>query len=123
MARNPQSQWLHNSMVEVQANHWKSKGYRVSADLPGWAQPALIRGFIPDVAAEGGLLGIDRVITEVETAESLNTDHTRRQWLTFSSLRGIRFEVVVPESALAQAQALARGWRVRVDRWWYRRGV
>lgn len=123
MSRNPQSQSLHDSMVEVQAYHWKGRRYSVWADLPGWVQPAAIRGFIPDVAAEGGLLGMDRVITEAETVDSLNTDHTRRQWLSFASLRGVRFEVVVPESVLGQAKALASRWGVRVDHWWYRRGV
>jgi hypothetical protein len=109
-------------MVHAQAEHWRGSGAEVWADLPGWSRPPEIRGYIPDVFSQR-LLGLNRVITEVETCDSLNTEHTKAQWRASSSASGVAFHVVVPRSCLGVAQRLAAVWGVRVDQWWYRDGV
>jgi len=117
MIRTPQSQGLHDSMVYDQAIYWRNQGVTVWADLQGWTKPGAINGHVADVLAQGLFT---RVITEVETCDSLNSEHTRAQWIAFSSVRGAEFQVVVPKSCLGDAQRLAARWGVRVDKWWYR---
>ena len=117
MIRTPQSQGLHDRMVYNQAVYWRNQRVTVWADLPASNKPGPVNGHIPDVLAQGLFT---RVITEVETCDSLNSEHTRAQWRSFSSVAGAEFHVLVPKSCLGQAQRLAAQWGVRVDKWWYR---
>lgn len=122
MVRQPQAQGLHDTMVKDQAFYWRGQNAEVWADLPGWNRPPEIRGHVPDVISRG-LFGLNVVITEVETCESLNTGHTKAQWKAFSGASAAAFHVVVPQSCLRAAQRLASIWGIRVDKWWYRPGV
>lgn len=103
--RMAKSQTQHDQIVQVVVNHLAQKGYRnIRADLPGHTQPALVHGtrqdHIPDVTADG-------LIVEVETADTIEDDHTTSQWSLFSdhaAKNGKTFWVVVPNGAVAAAQ-------------------
>lgn len=105
MYRTAKAQTQHDQIVQVVVNHLAQKGYRnIRADLPGHAQPALVQGtkqdHVPDVTADG-------VIVEVETADTIENDHTTSQWSLFSdhaAKSGKAFWVVVPNGSVAAAQ-------------------
>lgn len=89
-------------MVAAAARHLVAKGFRdVKADVSGVPQPTKIvwsgtgRGHIPDVTG----LGSEFNLFEVETADSINDEHTADQWGLFSAYaaqHGAVFWVVVP---------------------------
>lgn len=100
MNRTAKSQTDHDTLVKRVVNHLEQKGYgNICADLAGYPQPETIEGtkqdHIPDVTADG-------VIVEVETADSLDTDHTTSQFSLFAdhaAKNGKEFWVVVPKGA------------------------
>jgi hypothetical protein len=124
MANRPlPSQTEHNRLTRGRALELVRLGYQhVLADDIGWAGgcPTMYAGYTPDVTA------IDpfghSLIVEVETADSIYLEHTRRQWLAFSNaarrLGGV-FEVLTPANAVAAAQAQAAIWGIHVDAWRY----
>jgi hypothetical protein len=96
-------------MVTAAARHLVAKGFQeVKADLPGFQQPDKIvwsgsgRGHIPDVTGWGSEFNL----FEVETADSINDQHTADQWKLFAAFAGQHgavFWVVVPVGAAAAA--------------------
>lgn len=125
MARQPQAQSNHDWMVLQVANAYSRQGHRDiradHADFPG-VGPAQIGDHIPDVTAIHPLQGTP-VICEVETADSIGTDHTHSQLLTFRQAAnrfGGALHVGLPfKSDLVRAQQVVAGWNIPVDFWWY----
>lgn len=54
----------------------KQNGFSVKADLPNFVKPAQIGGFVPDVEAHKG---VQKVIGEVETKDSMASDIDQRR--------------------------------------------
>ena len=88
--RTPQQQSKHDRGVEALAKYYESQGYTVLADIHGYEQPKTLEGRRPDVIATGNG---EKVIVEVETRDSLDTDKSQRE--TFKeyadSHKNIRF--------------------------------
>jgi hypothetical protein len=68
--RGKTSQDKHNKKVREVAQSYKSKGYEVYADVPGYPQPTTIGGYRPDVVAKKDR---QETIVEVETPDSVNS--------------------------------------------------
>ena len=111
MERSRQSQSFHDKMIKQLADSLISKKFRdVKADHPGFPEkpaPITLEAFascyIPDVTATG----IQMVIFEVETDETIADAHTGEQWKLFSSyayLHGAEFWVVVPKASMEDAE-------------------
>ena len=76
----------HDAEVLRIANSFRDRGYHVRADVPGYPQPGLIdRLHRPDIEAEKANDKGEWVtlIIEVETADSVETEHTKSQKATF----------------------------------------
>jgi len=119
------SETQHDQMVRYVYDYLINNGYReVKADIGGFSQPDLIfwessrQGHIPDVTAKNGNL----YVFEVETADSINDNHTQDQWTLFSAFakqHGATFWVVVPngyestaKSRLTQLGIQGKVWTV-----------
>ena len=113
MPRSPLSQSLHDSVVSGRAGQLRSEGNSVWADVAGYVQPQPIYGHIPDVVANG----TRNMISEVETAETYSSQHTKEQLQAFDSATNYWLEVVVPESVHYAAKQLIQGWGISVDYW------
>jgi len=111
MERSLQSQAFHNKMVKQLADSLISKKFRdVRADHPDFpARPVPIvletaaSFHIPDVTA----MGIQMVLFEVETDDTINDGHTRDEWASFASYahrNRAEFWVVVPKASVADAE-------------------
>jgi hypothetical protein len=98
-------------MVKQLADQLVSKKFRnVKADHPDFSEkPALITqdrhpsGQIPDVTATG----IQLVLFEVETDDTIHDPHTKDQWELFAShaeRHSADFWIVVPKSRLGDAR-------------------
>jgi hypothetical protein len=112
--RTPQSQHLHDSVVSARARQLVGEGESVWADVPGYRQPQLIFGFMPDIIANGRR----NLISEVETSDSYSSDHTYNQLRAFDSATNYSLEVVVPQSVYDAARRLYQAvWGVSVDLW------
>jgi hypothetical protein len=109
--RSPHSQSFHDKMIKLLADSLVSKKFRdVKADHPDFAEKpapisleAFASSYIPDVTATG----IQMVIFEVETDETIIDDHTGEQWKLFSSyahLNAAEFWVVVPKASMEDAE-------------------
>ncbi|HEX8961296.1 MAG TPA: hypothetical protein VF775_06960 [Geobacteraceae bacterium] len=109
--RSPQSQSCHDTMIRQLAEHLASKKFRdVRADLPDFPdKPVRITtrssssGQIPDVTANG----IQMVLFEVETDDSIHDPHTKKQWKLFASYADRHmadFWVVVPKAQRDEAR-------------------
>src|SRR5512143_3682399 len=87
--RSHKSQSDHDAMIRQLAEHLISKKFRdVRADLPDFPhRPARIAmrksqaSLVPDVTANG----IQMVLFEVETDDSIHDPHTKEQWELFAS--------------------------------------
>lgn len=109
MKRTAKSQLDHDILVKRVVEHLKRQGYRnIRADLPGYPQPEMIEGtkqdHIPDLTADG--VTADDVIVEVETADSITSDHSASQFYLFAAYANnsdMEFWVVVPEGVGAAA--------------------
>ncbi len=89
MSRSPQSQSRHNTEVSRLAKSFKNRGfYFVRADVAGYPKPSLIgRLHRPDIEAS---TKNDReewitYIVEVETKETVNTEHAKSQRAVFQN--------------------------------------
>ena len=111
MERSPHSQSFHDKMIKQLADSLINKKFRdVRADHPDFPEkpaPITLEEFascyIPDVTATG----IQMVIFEVETDETIDDNHTSKQWELFSSyahLNGAEFWVVVPKASMEDAE-------------------
>ncbi|MBU0460214.1 MAG: hypothetical protein KJ597_02375 [Nanoarchaeota archaeon] len=82
----------HNAKVRKVAGGYKSKGYKVNADVPGYKPPKNTWRHRPDVTASKGK---DKVIVEVETRKSFGKDTRQRQVLRkYARKTGARFRTV-----------------------------
>jgi len=76
MKRTKQSQLKHDKAVLKSAQWYKSHGYKVQADLPGWKRPKKINGFIPDLIARKGK---KEIIKEIETKDTNQKDKKQHE--------------------------------------------
>lgn len=84
MKRTKSQQSEHDQRVRRIAGGYKSQGYKVKADIPGYSKPRTIYGRRPDIEATRGR---QSVYTEVETKASLRTDVAQRKiFRKFASL-------------------------------------
>ena len=111
MARSSQSQSFHDKMIKQLADSLISKKFHnVKADHPDFPEkpsPIAMEAFpsfhIPDVTA----MGIQMVLFEVETDDTINDPHTKEQWELFSSYatrNRAEFWVVVPKASMDDAE-------------------
>jgi hypothetical protein len=118
MARTIQAQGIHNQLVINQVTTYRNEGYsNIKADHINHpnGQPSIVNGHIPDLSAvKNGLV----VICEVETNDSINDHSTIQQWKAFDR-SSYEFHVVVPKSALEDAQDMARRNGITVNKFWY----
>ena len=117
--RSIKAQSLHDTMVRIRANNLTNDGYYVYADISGFPEPPKFGGHIPDIYA---VKGVSKIITEIETCETICLDHTREQYTAFSHVSETEFHVKVPESCLSEAKDCAARWGITVNRWWYQEG-
>jgi hypothetical protein len=107
---------FHDKLIKKLADSLISKKFRdVRADHPDFPDkpaPIVMEEFasfhIPDVTA----MGIQMVLFEVETDETINDGHTGEQWELFDSYahyNSAEFWVVVPKASMDDA-------RKRVDK-------
>lgn len=115
IARTLTTQTHHDTMVSAWASDLKEKGYTVYADIKGYSKPPEFSGHIPDIYAFNFE---HKIVGEVETCDSIGSDHTKEQYTAFSRVNGAEFHVMVPKSCLEEAKAYARQWGIRVDMWW-----
>lgn len=114
----------HDSMVRAIADHVAATGHRqIKADLTGFSKPDLVRwqnqttGHIPDVTSNNGTA----YLFEVETADSIDDQHTADQWKLFSAnaqQQSKRFIVVVPKGSEQRARARAAQLNVQTYDVW-----
>lgn len=111
MERTRQSQIFHDKMIMQLANSLVSKKFHdVRADHPDFPDkpvPVILDNsesfHIPDVTA----MGIQMVLFEVETHETINDPHTAEEWESFSDYAHrskAEFWVVVPKASVDDAQ-------------------
>jgi hypothetical protein len=110
-ARTPESQSCHNKLIMQLADSLISRKFRnVRADHPDFPEkPYRIpeeqsaEGDVPDVTA----IGIQEVLFEVETDDSINDSHIDGQWRLFAAYAektSAEFWVVVPKAKKFEAQ-------------------
>lgn len=95
------------------------------ADLHGWVKPEKIlspltgEGYTPDASA-WLWLGFTEYIFEVETADTLSLEPTRRQCQIFSyhaMKHGAEFVLVVPLGLQARAARQLAAWGIKAQVW------
>lgn len=125
MSRSPQSATLHDQMVKSVADKYQRDGHgNIRADhinhLAG--APVNHNGYIPDVTATHAQTG-QHIICEVETGDSIDTQHTFDQLWAFrqaANQLGALLHVGLPyKSDLAFAKATVSSWGISVDQWWF----
>jgi len=79
-SRTQSSQNKHDQKVTELANEYKSKGYEVQAEIPGYKRPRGIGGFRPDIIAKKGQYV---TIIEVETPDSAGKVRDMQQQAAF----------------------------------------
>lgn len=109
--RSYQSQSFHDRMIKQLAEHLVNKKFRdVKADLPDFpdkpvpiATGEATSGRVPDITA----IGIQMVIFEVETEDTIHSPHAREQWELFASYADRNmadFWIVVPKANKDEAR-------------------
>jgi len=81
----------------------------ISADITGYSNPDPIDGKIPDVV---GIIDGDEVIIEIETCETIDTEHTKEQYNAFSKVGKI-FRVYTPKECSQKASSNAKNWGIK----------
>lgn len=129
--RTQENQNLHDDLVRKLAKHYSSLGYiGVRTDLPGATEtPGSIywekkpdTKYIPDITCyknnpEGTL-----IIAEVETCDTLSTDHTKEQWKIFfahAKSKGGEFHIMTPKSCVEKAKSVAQELSITVHNYWW----
>lgn len=110
--RNQSESSEHLRLVQAAVATYQQQGHlNISADLPGFTQPALVLGtkqnHIPDVTSvsPSGRL----ILTEAETASTLGGGHCISQFSLFADYARVNngeFHIVVPQALVQQAQQL-----------------
>lgn len=70
----------HDACVALWANAYNTKGWTVHADIQDYLAPPEINKKIPDIYA---ISGNNARVLEVETDESINSDHAKEQIAAF----------------------------------------
>ena len=88
------SQSKHNQKVSQEAEKYKRKGYKVSADIAGYTKPPRRGSYIPDIIAAKG---DEEIIIEVETVDSANSPRDFQQGAFKRAARrsGAKFKRIV----------------------------
>lgn len=125
MARTTQSQSNHDWMVAELAKALTNRGHQnIRADHINHpnGRPQQLGDHIPDVTAYHNQTG-SLIIGEVETSDSIDTDHTYSQLHTFrqaANQLGGYLHVGLPfRSDLDAAKRIVDSWGIKVDQWWY----
>lgn len=85
----------HDDIVKLAINYFKGLGAtKVYAAIEEYGEPAEINGFKPDISA---YVGSVRHICEIETEESISTEHTKNQCIGLSK-SNTKFYVCIPKS-------------------------
>lgn len=116
------SKQAHDSLLRVLMGILSKPGSGfdlLRADLPGWTQPQGIewtqtrQGHVPDARA---WKAYTEYVFEVETADTISIEHTRRQCELFSAYasqhNGV-FVLFVPTGHEARAQRQLAAWRIK----------
>ena len=80
MSRSRKGQTKHDAKVLSTARKLERQGFDVKADIRGYEQPDIIRGFRPDVV---GTKGRQRKIHEIETRDSVDSARDQKQQRAF----------------------------------------
>lgn len=116
----------HDSLLGVLMNILSKPGSGfdlLSADLRGWTQPegiewtATRKGHVPDARA---WRGYRQYVFEVETADTISVEHTRKQCELFSAYarqNNGRFVMFVPTGQEVRAKQQLAAWRIAGDVW------
>ena len=116
------SQTDHDGMVSNTAVHLKNNNYvNVKADVTSFFSPDKIINHRPDLSASKGLY---EYIFEVETSDTINIDHTRKQWKEFGNYAALssyrKFVVIVPSKKYEkEAQMVLNELSVNADIWYF----
>jgi hypothetical protein len=111
MERTIQSQMFHDKMIKQLADNLVSKKFRdVRADHPDYSDkpaPVILDNaasfHIPDVTA----MGIQMVLFDVETHETIHDPHTKEEWESFAAYanrNSAEFWIVVPKASIDDAE-------------------
>jgi hypothetical protein len=110
--RSHNSQLFHDKMIKQLADSLVSKKFRdVKADHPDFSDkpaPIVVDSISPLLVPDVTAMGIQMVLFEVETDDTINDPHTHEQWELFASYaeRNLaEFWVVVPKACMDDAQA------------------
>ena len=116
----------HDSLLGVLMNILSKPGSGfdlLSADLRGWSQPqgiewtATRQGHVPDAR---GWKGYTEYVFEVETADTISIEHTRKQCELFSAYasqhNGV-FVLFVPSGDELRARRQLAAWRIQGTVW------
>lgn len=82
MIRTTANQTRHDAEVTRLAILYTNQNYSVAADIAGYMRPHKIGGHIPDLIATKG---VATIIIEVETVESVNSTHAKKQKVAFDA--------------------------------------
>lgn len=114
----------HDRMVKAIADYCAKNGHKnIRVDLPGFEAPLALTwkgatsGYVPDVTSESG----SGYIFEVETADSIEDEHTQDQWKLFAANArqySKKFIVVVPKGHEAKAKARAKALGIALTDVW-----
>jgi hypothetical protein len=124
MARSPESQSIHDNMVGKVVTHLANKNFTgIQVDhLIGYQQPAKIiwkgqaEGHIPDVTTTGP----QKLILEVETAETITETHTKDQWKLFAAHAvniGGEFWAVIPSGHVSTVSMVIQDLGIAAKIW------
>ncbi|MBU0628565.1 MAG: hypothetical protein KKC75_05215 [Nanoarchaeota archaeon] len=109
---------IHNKLILDLVNKKEAEGYKVWADHISHpnGMPSEYEGYVPDMIfyKDGNY-----ECCEAETTQTLDTEHTKNQWRTFSSRKGVDFSVIVPKESYEDARRLAILWGINVKTVWY----
>jgi hypothetical protein len=114
MSRSRLDQLEHDGIIRVLAQRFRSLGYHVEADLPGYPSPRPIFGQVPDLVATNGHC----IILDVETGRTIGTFRAFQRFKAFSFAQGMTFHAAVPKELLAPAQCVAAAWNALPVKWW-----
>jgi hypothetical protein len=114
----------HDTMVSTVISYLFNNGFQnIKADLPGKIQPDKIiwmktnEGHIPDATAT---INNTSYLFEIETEETLTTQHTIDQFVLFSAFAqqyNGQFCIIVPVSNKSKAEGLVNNLGIQAQVW------
>jgi hypothetical protein len=109
----------HDTIVKDQVSTLEQRRHTIQgADITGYAPVQEVNGRVPDIVSTSPQG--NRVLTEVETCDTIGMEHTKDQLIDLARARGGNTELhlVVPKSCLGEAQKTVKGWGITIDQWW-----